>query len=401
MIDALMVLNLGSSSIKFALYDSTADKPVLLLRGQVSRVNHSPRLQARWSGNEHPQLQQNDQLIDCELASETGAEAALDALLSWLYEEARDVRLIGAGHRIVHGGADCSAPVRITDNVLADITRANPAAPYHNPVNLLGIHRLRKRMPDLPQVACFDTHFHSTQPPVESQVGLPRHFQNMGIRRYGFHGLSYEYIASELPHHDIHAATGRTLVAHLGNGASLCALSNGRSIATTMGFTALEGLLMGQRCGNLDPGVVLYLQQELGYSADEVADILYRQSGLLGVSGISNDMRELLASEAPTAREAVELFCYRAVREAGALIALLRGLDALVFTGGMGEKSAPIRQRIVEGLGWLGVRLDDQANEHNAQCISSDASAVSVWVLPTDEEHIIARHTHRLLCLNQ
>lgn len=400
MINAIMVLNLGSSSIKFALYDPSADEPALLLRGQVSRLKHSPHLMARWTANVHPQLQKNGQQIDRDLVESTGAEAALDALLSWLYEEAGGIQLIGAGHRIVHGGAECSAPVHITDSVLASIARANPAAPHHNPVNLLGIHRLRERMPDLPQVACFDTHFHSTQPAVESQLALPRRFTDMGIRRYGFHGLSYEYIASELSRYDLTAARGRTLVAHLGNGASLCALNNGRSVATTMGFTALEGLVMGQRCGNLDPGVVLYLQQELGHSVEEVADILYRQSGLLGISGISNDMRELLTSEVPSAREAVDLFCYRAIRESGALIALLGGLDALIFTGGVGENASTIRRRIADGLGWMGLQLDQQANESNARCISTESSTIKTWVMPTDEEYVIARHTHRLLNLH-
>lgn len=395
MADALMVLNVGSSSIKFGLYEAHVEEPTLLLRGQVSRVNQRPQLHVDW--NAEYATNAAEKSIDLELTSATGTESALDALMQWLHKEAGDFRLIGAGHRVVHGGPDFSAPVPITDQVMAGIARVNPVAPHHNPMNLVGIRKVQQYHPELRQVACFDTHFHSTQPPVECQYALPRRFTEMGIRRYGFHGLSYEYIASHLAELDTRAAQGRTLVAHLGNGASLCALQGGRSIATTMGFTPIEGLVMGQRCGNLDPGVILHLQQQLGHSADEVAELLYRQSGLLGVSGISNDMRELLASDAVEAREAIDLFCHRAVREAGALIALLSGVDALVFTGGMGEKAPLIRQRIAAGLGWLGLEIDTAANQQSASRISTQCSVISAWVIPTDEEQMIARHTCRLL----
>lgn len=397
---AILVLNVGSSSIKFALYPAQA-VAASLLSGQVSRVNQAPRLQARWA--EELQANPAKTTIDRTLTDSPGTEAALDALLDWLKGETRQWQLLGAGHRVVHGGPEYSAPVQINEQVLAGIARANPAAPSHNPVNLLGIRRVQEHYPELPQIACFDTHFHNTQPKEESHYALPRKFTELGIRRYGFHGLSYDYIASQLSTLDqkcaldSRAAEGRTLVAHLGNGASLCALQAGRSVATTMGFTALEGLMMGQRCGNLDPGVVLYLQQQLGYSADEVMNILSRQSGLLGVSGISNDMRELLASDASEAEEAVALYCHRVIREAGALLTLLGGLDAVVFTGGIGENAAVIRQRIAAGLRWLGLELDDQANAQNAQCISADTSAIKAWVIPTDEEQVIARHTRRLL----
>lgn len=396
--DVILVLNVGSSSIKFALYPAReAGAP--LLSGQVSRVNQAPRLQARWADQPpgNPINTRSDNKIDRTLTESPGTEAAMDALLDWLREQTGHWQLLGAGHRVVHGGAEFSAPVRVNDQVLAGVARANPAAPSHNPVNLLGIRRVQEHYLDLPQVACFDTHFHSTQSKEESHYALPRKFTEMGIRRYGFHGLSYDYIASRLSTLDPRAADGRTLVAHLGNGASLCALQAGRSLATTMGFTALEGLMMGQRCGNLDPGVVLYLQQELGYSAEEVMTILSRQSGLLGVSGISNDMRELLSSSAPEAEEAVALYCHKVIREAGALLTLMGGLDAVVFTGGIGENAAAIRLRIATGLRWLGLELDESANTQNAQLISTGSSPIRAWVIPTDEELVIARHTRRLL----
>lgn len=397
MIDVIMVLNLGSSSIKLGLYTADEEAPTLLLSARVTRINRAPLLQATWAEDPKGALPSSRaENTEYELP-ETGLENALDALLSWLEDEASECRVIGAGHRVVHGGPDYSAPALVTEAVLDGIARASPAAPHHNPVNILGIRRLQKQRPELPQVVCFDTHFHRTQPAVERQYALPRWLTELGIRRYGFHGLSYEYIAAQLSNVDSRAASGRTLVAHLGNGASLCALRNGQSYATTMGFTVLEGLMMGQRCGNLDPGVVLYLQQELGHNADEVMEILSKQSGLLGVSGISNDMGELLASQRPEAQEAIDLYCHRAIREAGALIALLQGLDAVVFTGGMGEKAAVIRQRIAEGLHWLGLELDPQANDDNGLCISTGSSAVRVWVIPTDEEYMIARHTHCLL----
>lgn len=397
MTDAIMVLNMGSSSIKFGLYEATAVEPTLLLSAKITRINQTPLLQARWAEQGLKESQdRSGKNVEYELSG-SGMESALDALLSWLHKEASEFHIIGAGHRIVHGGPNYSAPVHVTEEVLNGIACASPAAPHHNPVNILGIRRIQQHHPKLPQIACFDTHFHCTQPAVESRYALPRRFTDLGIRRYGFHGLSYEYVSAQLSQLDSRAASGRTLVAHLGNGASLCALRDGRSYATTMGFTVLEGLMMGQRCGNLDPGVVLYLQQELGHSANEVMNILYKQSGLLGVSGITNDMRELLASKTPAAEEAIDLYCHRAVREAGALIALLQGLDALVFTGGMGEKAAAVRQRIAEGLSWLGLQLDSQANDGNALCISTESSAVSVWVIPTDEEFMIAHHTHRLL----
>jgi acetate kinase len=320
------------------------------------------------------------------------------ALVAWgqQREEAREVTAVG--HRVVHGGTLFSGPVRVDAAVLAELTKLDPLAPLHQPHNLAGIRTLAELEPNLPQVACFDTAFHRHLPELAQRFALPREYHDSGIRRYGFHGLSYEYIAEVLPRivgPDL--AGGRVLVAHLGNGASLCALHDGRSVDTSMGFTALDGLPMGTRCGNLDPGVVLYLQGVRGMSTDQVADLLYYHSGLLGVSGISSDMRELLASDQPSAREAVDLFVYRINRQLGALTAAMGGMDALVFTGGIGEHAAPIRGRVCELATWAGIRLDAEANKKHGPRISAAASTVSVWVIPTNEEWMIARHTCRVL----
>jgi acetate kinase len=298
---------------------------------------------------------------------------------------------------VVHGGTRHHAPAKVDAALLADLDRLVPLAPLHQPHNLSAIRAVAAHRPDLPQVACFDTAFHTTQTELAQMYALPQALTDGGVRRYGFHGLSYEYIASVLPGLDPRAASGRTIVAHLGNGASLCALAGGRSVASTMGFTALEGLPMGTRCGQIDPGVLIYLMDEHGMDARALEKLLYKESGLLGVSGRSSDMRVLLAADDARSRLAVDLFCYRAAREIGSLAAALGGLDALVFTAGIGEHAAPVRERILRQCAWLGVELDAAANAEGGPRLSTAASAVSAWVVPTDEEGMIARQTLALL----
>jgi acetate kinase len=305
--------------------------------------------------------------------------------------------LVGVGHRVVHGGLEFMAPTRLDSTVLARLARYEPLAPLHQPHNLAAIRVLFERLPGVPQVACFDTAFHRTVPEVAQLFALPPRFAAAGVRRYGFHGLSYEYVASVLPSLDARAAGGRTVVFHLGNGASMCALSGGRSIATTMGFTAVDGLPMGTRSGSLDPGVLLFMIDELGLGAREIERLLYKESGLLGMSGVSSDMRELLASDEPAARLALDVFMYRARRELGSLVAALGGIDAIVFTAGIGENQPEVRHRICADAQWLGVELDAAANERHGPRISTPDSRVAAWVVPTDEETMIARHVVRLL----
>lgn len=385
--DAILVLNAGSSSVKFALYVLADGMPTLRCRGQASGLGERPVLSAKSADG--------DLLLDEGLPPEARQDAALARILDWLEQQLGGLRLIGAGHRIVHGGLDHAAPVRIDNTLLAELHELAPLAPLHQPHNLAAVEAVAALRPQLPQVACFDTAFHRRQPRVAQLYALPREYSERGILRYGFHGLSYEYIADQLPKVDPQAR--RTVVAHLGNGASLCAIEDGRSIASTMGFTALEGLPMGTRCGSIDPGVVLYLLQHDGLSANEVEQLLYKRSGLLGVSGLSGDMRRLLESDSAAAAEAVELYCYRAAREIASLVAALGGLDSLVFTAGIGENAAPIRARICAQLEWLGLRLDAEANRRHGPRISSEASSVRVWAIPTNEELMIARHTLRLL----
>ena len=306
-------------------------------------------------------------------------------------------RLSAVGHRVVHGGTRFSGPVRVDVRILSELRALIPLAPLHQPHNLAAIEAVADEAPWLDQVACFDTAFHRTQPAVAQAFALPRRYADAGIRRYGFHGLSYEYVAATLPRLDQRAAAGRTVVAHLGNGASMCALEGGQSVATTMGFTALDGLMMGTRCGAIDPGVLLYLIDRHRMDAAQLQQLLYEQSGLLGVSGRSSDMRDLLASTEPAAREAIDLFVYRASRELGSLAAALGGLDALVFTGGIGENAAPIRARICQEASWLGLRLDPEANARGGPCITTADSAAAAWVVPTNEELMIAMHARALL----
>ncbi len=387
----VLVMNSGSSSIKFGLYDGSDAALPLLGHGQVEGINAATRLRAV----DHS----SPQVIEHNLGEGLSHGEAMAAVVNWDRQRQKTVRDIAAvGHRIVHGGTLFNAPVLIDATVLAELEKLDPLAPLHQPHNLAGVASLARLRPGLPQVACFDTAFHHNLPALAQRFALPQQYHDAGIRRYGFHGLSYEYIAEKLPEVVGPAvANGRVIVAHLGNGASMCALRAGASVDTTMGFTALDGLPMGTRCGNLDPGVALYLQGQLGMSSTEVAELLYHNSGLFGVSGISNDMRTLLASAEPAARTAIELYVYRINRELGALTASLGGLDALVFTGGIGEHAAPIRAQVCALAEWAGIRLDSDANEQHKTCISSGDSQPSVWVIPTNEEWMIARHTCRVL----
>lgn len=390
---AILTLNAGSSSIKFALFawtEPVAERPILA--GQIEGIGASPRLLA--CDGEGKALA----AMPLQLSASNAHRAALAMLIEWLGEHDRGLPIAAVGHRVVHGGERFCLPLRVDDEILERLAELIPLAPLHQPHNLAGIAAMREVLPDAPQIACFDTAFHRTQPDIAQLFALPRWITALGVRRYGFHGLSYEYLAEILPRHLPPAkANGRVIVAHLGNGASMCALYNRRSIATTMGFTALEGLMMGTRCGSLDPGVLLYLIDYHGMDSAALSRLLYRESGLFGVSGISSDMRTLLASNQPEAKQAIDLFCYRIVRETGSLAAALGGLDAFVFTGGIGEHAAPVREKVCRGLAWLGVELDTAANAAGAVCISTASSPVAVLILPTNEEWMIARHCAALL----
>ncbi len=385
MTNGIAVINAGSSSIKFGLYD--ADKTEApILKGQIEKLNASSHLLIRGQDRK-VSMERNWPPNTLDHAHATMA------IVKAIKEIAGTTSIVAVGHRVVHGGATHSAPVRIGPGIVDELDALAPLAPLHQPHNLAPIRAISDAAPDLLQVACFDTAFHRTQPPLAQMVGLPRKFTDAGIRRYGFHGLSYEYVTRQLESVTPSLAGGRLIVAHLGNGASLCAIRTGKSIATTMGFTALDGLLMGTRCGSLDPGILLYLSDIHGLDIRALEDLLYRQSGLLGVSGISSDMRELRASADPAAADAVALFVYRIVREIGSLAAALGGIDGLVFTGGIGENDAVSRAEVVRGCSWLGIELDDHADVVGDRCISAPTSRVSVWVVPTDEEAMIAAHT--------
>jgi len=382
----ILVLNAGSSSIKFAVFGGPGFSR-RLLQGLISGLGSQPTFSARNdSGPVEGRLP----------ATLQDHEAALAWLFGWLEDAGLAGSLAAAGHRVVHGGAEHAAPVLISAATLASLHALVPLAPLHQPHNLAAIEALARLRPQLSQVACFDTAFHRSQLPVAQRFALPREYAAMGLRRYGFHGLSYEHVAGRLPQVLGARAEGRIIVAHLGNGASLCAMRGRRSVATSMGFSTLEGLVMGTRCGSIDPGVLLHLLREQAMPLDELEDLLYRRSGLLGVSGLSNDMRTLLASSDPRAAEAIELFAYRAAQEIAALAVPLGGIDALVFTGGIGEHAAPVRKMIGEQLGWLGLAIDAEANARHAACISKPG-AVSAHVVATDEEAVIAAHTTRLV----
>jgi acetate kinase len=389
--NTILVLNAGSSSLKFSLFLEQDKTLQLLLGGQLQGLYTAPQFQARDAAGtvigEHR----------WEEGHRLGHDGAIAYLTDFLRQYRSEYQLVAVGHRVVHGGVAYSAPVRVDADTIEQLERLVPLAPLHQPHNLAPIKILLQRTPPLPQVACFDTAFHHTHPPVAQAFALPPAITERGVRRYGFHGLSYEYIASVLPAYDAQAAVGRTVVLHLGNGASMCALHAGKSIASTMGFTAVDGLPMGTRCGNLDPGVILYLLDELGMDARAVEKLIYTESGLLGVSGVSSDMRTLEASQDPRARFAIDLFIYRIGRELGSLAAALGGLDAIVFTAGIGEHSAMIRERVCRDAAWLGVELDPAANAQDGPRLSAPGSRVSVWVIPTNEELMIARHTQRVL----
>jgi acetate kinase len=391
MSDAILVVNAGSSSIKFSVFVARAESLALALRGQVEGLYTSPRFVAK---NDAGAVVSEKSWGE---GTELGHAGALDHLAGFVRGELAEHRVVGVGHRVVHGGLEYTRPVRIDAGVVAALEKFVPLAPLHQPHNLTPIRLLLERQPGLAQVACFDTSFHRTNPEIAQRFALPAELHDAGVRRYGFHGLSYEYIASVLPQHDARAAGGRTIVLHLGNGASMCAIEAGKSVASTMGFTAVDGLPMGTRTGALDPGVILYLMDQRGMDARAIEKLIYSQSGLLGVSGISSDMRTLLESADPRAKTAIDLYCYRIRRELGSLAAALGGLDAIVFTAGIGENSAAIRERVCRDAAWLGVEMDPAANARGGPRISTAASRIPVWVIPTNEELMIARHTRSLL----
>jgi acetate kinase len=379
----LLTLNAGSSSIKFAIYD--AHSMQRRATGMVEAIGGESRFKAK-SGAET--IRKWDEAIRAPKHVD-----ALHAIIEWIARDMDGSVITAIGHRVVHGGMLFDQPVLINAEVVEQLRSLVPLAPLHQPHNLAGIDAAREAFGDVPQVACFDTAFHRAHPFLNDCFALPRELFYQGVRRYGFHGLSYEYIADYLRTQYPHHARGRVLVAHLGNGASMCAMRDGRSIASTMGFSVLDGLPMGTRCGQLDPGVVLYLMQQ-GMTAQEISTMLYERSGLLGLSGgVSNDMRVLLASDRPEAAEAIAYFVSRIRREVGGLAAALEGLDAIVFTGGIGENAAPIRERVLAGMAWIGVEIDETRNAHNETVISSNLSRVLALRVPTDEEGMIARHT--------
>lgn len=385
--NAILALNAGSSSIKFALFEIEAGGALSLVsRGELEGIGTKPHFVARDAQGATLGKQR------WEGGADATHETLLGGLLKWVEQHLGQDRLVAVGHRVVHGGREFIAPVVLTDGILQKLEQLTPLAPLHQPHSLAPVKALNRLRPGLPQIACFDTAFHRTMLPVATRFALPRGFEEEGVRRYGFHGLSYEYIARRMRETAPHLASEHIIVAHLGNGASLCAMQDGHSVDTSMGFSTLDGLVMGTRCGSIDAGVLLYLLQEKSLAAQDVADILYKRSGLLGVSGVSSDMRALLDSSDPHAREAVELFVFRAAREAAALAGSLGGVDGIVFTAGIGEHAPPVRALICERLSWLGVVLDTEANDANADCISAADSPVEVRVVPTDEEYMIALH---------
>lgn len=386
--DAIFVLNAGSSSLKFSIYGVADQEFSLVVHGEIEGLGASAHFKAK--------DQRGQTLADVSLGDPTrgfGHMEAFTHLGHWAFEHFVDELVpLAVGHRVIHGGLAFSEPTLIDAAVMAKLEQLSPLLPLQQPHNLKAIKAVMKLWPDLPQVACFDTAFHRGRAQVTERFGLPDELFRRGARRWGFHGLSYEYIAGRLRRLAPDLSGGRVVVAHLGSDASLCAMRDGQSVDTTMSFSALDGLPMGTRCGSLDPGVILFLLRD-GWSVDRIEDLLYKRSGLLGISGVSNDVCALLASDCPRAAEAIEFFVYRAVREIGSLTAALGGLDALVFTAGIGENSPLIRQQVCQGLTWLGVRIDPDANQRGNGCVSPEGCTPSVWVIPTDEEAVIASHT--------
>src|SRR5262245_24168937 len=393
MADAFVVLNAGSSSIKFSLFLLHGDALELEQRGQIEGIYAAPHFVARDRAGKRVAEKAWGEGVELK------HEGALEYLVGHLRAGLSGDRLIGVGHRVVHGGLEYTRPVRLNRDLLVALETFIPLAPLHQPHNLAPTRQLLERVPELPQVACFDTSFHRSNPEIAQMFALPSELHAQGVRRYGFHGLSYEYIASVLSDFDRGAASGRTVVLHLGNGASMCAIQAGKSVASTMGFTAVDGLPMGTRTGSLDPGVILYLMDQYGLDARGIEKLIYNQSGLLGVSGISSDMRTLLASEEPRAKLAIDLYVYRIRRELGSLAAALGGLDAVVFTAGIGEHAAPIRERVCRDAAWLGIEVDTAANAKGGPLISASESRVSAWVVSTNEELMIAQHARTLLAV--
>lgn len=385
MADNILTLNAGSSSIKFAVYPPAVGNRKPLITGKISGILRAPEFNAvNGSGKELPKSELEKINLDA-----THEELTVN-LLKWLDKNILKDALACVGHRVVHGGGQFTVPVLLDEGIIRELATFNSLAPLHQPHNLAAIKTIREKLPLLPQIACFDTSFHHTQAPLAKLFALPRALSEKGIVRYGFHGLSYDYIASALPKYLGSRAAGRIVIAHLGNGASLCAISELKSIATSMGFTALDGLMMGRRCGTIDAGVVLYLLKNENMTAEEVENLLYNESGLLGVSGISNNMKELERSTEKEAQEAIDLYCYRAASEIGKLISVNGGLDGIVFTAGIGENSALVRSKICDYFNWLGIDIDVTENKKNASKISSPKSAIDVLVIPTDEEIVIA-----------
>jgi len=393
---SILTLNAGSSSLKFSLYGIGTHEVVnelfLLASGHVEALETAPRLSLKNSVGETLEAGELDK-------TEAGAPyRAFSKIIAALQAHFKDTEICAVGHRVVHGGSQFHGPIRVDDRSLQVLAELEPLAPLHQPHNLVGIGLARTCFPDALQVACFDTSFHRSHPWVNDTFALPRRYYEQGIRRYGFHGLSYEYVTGRLRDVAPNLADGRVVIAHLGNGASMCAVRDGCSVGSTMGFSALDGLPMGTRCGQIDPGVLIYLMQQAGLTSEQLQDLLYRESGLKGLSGLSSDMRVLEASEQPAAGEAIDYFVFRAQREIGAMAAVLQGLDGVVFCGGIGENSSLIRERICSGMAWLGLELDVASNTTNGEIISSETSRVKVLVIPTNEELMIARHTQDLLC---
>lgn len=388
----LLTLNVGSSSVKFAVY-AALDRLPLLASGEIEGLGAHASFSVVTS-----ETDSNSREFHPEYKIESHAQA-VHAILHWLQQAYVGSSVRAVSHRVVHGGADHVMPAHIDDALLADLERFVPLAPLHQPHNIAGIRAARAAFPDVPQIACFDTAFHRNHPFVADTFALPRSYYDEGIRRYGFHGLSYEFIVRRLRSYDPVLAQGRVIVAHLGNGASMCAMLNGRSIASTMGFTALDGLPMGTRCGQLDPGVVLHLMTEKGMDAAAITELLYQQAGLKGMSGFSHDVRSLQASDSPRARDALAYFADRGRREIGGLAASLGGLDALVLTGGIGENATQVRAAMLSNMDWMGIEIDDEANQRNVMLISQPKSRVQVLVFKTDEERMLAEHAAELLAL--